>query len=186
MSKEDYLAKYTDYKIPNSLEKLIDFSLQYNGFSQEFYFEVENEKDGYATYSDDEKFLSCLIKIGTADGTGSDYGFWINETKNLANAPIVAFGSEGGCHIIAQNFDELVRLLTFDCEPMIDWDEVFFYKDDEDCESKYHKEFVSFVQNDLNLEIVASNEQANKIVADAQAIYQEKFITWLNQYYQTC
>jgi hypothetical protein len=45
---------------------------------------------------------------------------------------VVLFGSEGGYHVVAENIQQLLHLLTYDVEPMTSWESVFYYKDKQD------------------------------------------------------
>jgi len=186
MSTEDYLKKYNDFKIPESLKKLIEFSIEKGSFfSQGFEFEPENIKYMYESYSSEKEFNESFICIGSADGMGSEYAFWVKNTDDLTNAPIIAFGGEGGYQIIAQNFDELVRILTFDTEPMIDWDGIEFYKDEDDYEpSENIDKFHAWVKANLGLEIINMAEEIDDIISKAQEVHQTELKSFVGQFYE--
>jgi len=81
--------------------------------------------------SDDEAFHGKLIPFAAVDGTGSQAAFWLAASvTNLSEAPVVVFGSEGGAHVLASHLKDWLHLLSFDSEPMIDWESVDYYKDD--------------------------------------------------------
>ena len=180
MNKEQFLKKYQDFKIPKSLTKLIEFSLEKDSFfSDGFEIEPENIKYMYESYSSEKEFTASFICIGSADGGGSEYAFWLKNGKDLTNAPIVAFGGEGGYHIVAKNFDELIRILTFDIEPMIDWDGIQFYKDEDDFESSQcANEFHDWVRTNLNLELIDSDQEMDKIITESKEVYQNELKEW--------
>lgn len=138
MTEEDLIEYFQNIQIPSKLLALLKFdneAAEQKYFSDGFEFSLDKEKTGLKTYSTDELFLNSIYEFANADGTGSSYGFWLKDNiTNLNEAPIVVFGSEGGYHVVAKNLDELLQLLTFDSEPMIDWDEVYYYKDIEEYE----------------------------------------------------
>lgn len=97
MNKEDFFKKYQDFKIPESLTELILFSIEKGSFfSDGFQFEPKDIKYMYESYSSEKEFTKSFICIGSADGMGSEYAFWLKNDNDLTNAPIVAFGGEGG------------------------------------------------------------------------------------------
>lgn len=177
------LKKYKNLTIPKSLEKLIEFSSNYEDFSESFYLNEENDKSIFETYSQDEVFLKSLINIGSADGTGSEYAFWLKNGEDITDTPIVVFGSEGGYFVIAQNFNELIKILSFDCEPSVDFDEVYFCKD-EDIESDNITVFREWITNELDIKPVFKEKKITKIVQKAGNKYQEEFEEWINKFEQ--
>lgn len=186
MNKGQFLQKYQDFKVPKLLTELIEFSIEKDlYFSDGFEFEPENVKYMYESYSSEKEFTESFICIGSADGMGSEYAFWLKNGNDLTNAPIVAFGGEGGYHIIAKNFDELIRILTFDSEPMIDWKRIIFYKDEDDFEaSEDANEFHDWVKTNLKLEIIDSDEEIDKIILEAKEVYQTELKEWVSNFYE--
>ncbi|MCT4613916.1 MAG: hypothetical protein N4A49_03460 [Marinifilaceae bacterium] len=186
MNKDQFLKKYQDFNISKSLTELIEFSIEKGSFfSDGFEFEPENIKYMYESYSFDKEFIESFMCIGSADGMGSEYAFWLKDGNDLTNVPIVAFGGEGGYHIIAKNFDELIRILTFDSEPMIDWDGIEFYKDQGDFEASQNaNEFHDWVKTNLKLEIIDSDEDIYKIISEAKEIYQTELKEWVSKFYE--
>ncbi|MEO1654767.1 MAG: hypothetical protein AAFU64_14565, partial [Bacteroidota bacterium] len=144
--------------------------------------QVDPEKSMFKTYSEEEVFLNALIAFAQADGTGSIYAFWLPEdTKDLDQAPIVTFGSEGGFHIIAQNIKALLEMLSLDVEPMIDWEEAYFFKDEGDYEaSPYRDQYQAWLRDNYQ---IAAITDAGPLVEQAQESFQEKFKDWMGQYY---
>ncbi len=129
MKMEDLRKKYKEvfgaYEIPQTLQKLIDFEEKANGiaYSESFYLGVS--KDHFKWYfdfesdEDFEKYEKSIKIFADADATGGVYAFWIQEgKKDLEQAPIVCYGSEGDVRIVAKNLKELLRLLSFDIEIM--------------------------------------------------------------------
>lgn len=186
MLENEYIKQFENHNVPESLLLLLEFSNEKAGsdyFSDGFEFLIESEKHGLKTYSEDELFLNSIVEFAVADGTGSTYGFWLKENdQTLSSAPIVTFGSEGGFHVVANNFDELLQILTFDAEPMIDWDEVCYYKDPDDYEpSTKNSLYCKWLKDSFSLDPV---ENADAIVKSAQKNHQVDFKNWVAKYYQ--
>ena len=182
----EFAKNFNGLETPIELVKLLEFTNEIsncNYYSEGFELIVDTEKAGLKTCSEDQTFLSSIIGFANADHTGSIYGFWlINENKNFSEAPIIVFGSEGGSHIIAKNIRELFQILTFDSQPMVDWDDVSFYKDLNNYEpSTFSQVFKDLLQETFNL---APIENPNLIVEKAQAKYQAELKNWFKNYYQ--
>jgi len=172
-------------QIPEILVELLNFVntvSKDNWFSEGFEFSIDEEKYGLKTYSKESEFLYSLIEFAKADGTGSTYAIWIkNNDESLENMPIVTFGSEGGYHIVSENIKRLLEILSYDVEPMIDWDAVDYYKDEDDYEASENIEaYRKWLAE--NYQIEATNN-ADKIVEIAQEKHQKEFEFWMEKYY---
>lgn len=180
----EFAKNFKDSAVPNELIKLLEFEnkVSKDGFySDGFELIVDTEKIGLKTYSEDEIFLASIIEFANADYTGSTYGFWLKDgNKNLSESPIFAFGSEGGFHIVAGNIKELLQILTFDSEPMIDWDEISFYKSEDYEPSPFAEEYKKWLAENFDLQSV---ENPDFLVEKAQSKYQAEFQKWMNLYY---
>lgn len=187
MEKRELSKSFGSYEIPETLVALLDFVNNVSRkrwFSESFQFMVDIEKIGLKTYSSEEAFLNRLVEFAYADATGSTYAFWLQKKDDsLENAPIVVFGSEGGYHLVAINTRRFLQLLSYDVEPMIDWEEVSYFKDDEDYEpSEYHETYKKWLQETFMLEIPMD---VDFIVEEAQSYYQEAFNDWMAKYYSS-
>jgi hypothetical protein len=186
-TEKNFKANFKQYKIPVELAELLKFqnrSDHSEEFSAGFYLGADyTDKSGLASYSSDENFTNAIIEFARADGSGSTYALWIIDgNKNLNEAPIVAFGSEGGIHIVAEDIKGLLEILTFDTEPTIGWEEVYYYKDEDEYDpSEYNEEYKKWVFEKFN---ITSTDDADQIVENAQMIYEERFQNWLKKYYQ--
>ncbi|MCL9805569.1 hypothetical protein NAT51_08545 [Flavobacterium amniphilum] len=170
--------------LPVTLEKLIHFQNNTSSFecySQGFGVYIDSWY-GLETWSNEEAFLDKLYPIAQANGSGSFYTIWDDGSgKELDQMPIAVFGDEGGVHIVAENLLQLLHLLTFDTEISVDFDEVYFYKDEEDYEeSEDLNEFLEWLKTDYNLEQI-NNPDA--IIESAQLKYKDAFANWSKQYY---
>ena len=184
--KENLISYFGELTVPKKLLALLEFDNEVVGnnyFSDGFEFSLDEEKYGLKTYSDNESFLNSIYEFANADGTGSTYGFWLKDGNfNLEEVPIVAFGSEGGYHVVACNIDELLQILTFDSEPMIDWDEVFYYKEPDDFEpSSKIEEYKRWLKIEYSLPAI---ENADEIVKRAQKLHKDSFNAWVGKFYE--
>ena len=188
MSTKNELVEYFQgLTLPSNFLPLVSFDQEVapdTYFSQGFEFLIDEEKFGLKTYSENTEFLNAIYEFASADGSGSSYGFWLKDGNlNLEFAPIVVFGSEGGFHIVARNFNELLQILTFDCEPMIDWDDVNYYRDPEDFEpSEKRAKYCDWLKDKCGFEVT---ENANTIVEVAQQEYQQLFKAWVSKFYES-
>ncbi|KGE13448.1 hypothetical protein [Sphingobacterium deserti] len=141
-----------------------------------------DDKLGLKSWSEDPAFLAQLYSFAQANGSGSFYAIWNDGTaKPMSEMPIVVFGDEGGVHIVAENFVQLLHLLTFDTEIHVDFDGVYFYKDEEDYEeSEDLEEFLDWVKENYGLDQI---EEPDELMEAAQSKYQAVFEDWFGQYY---
>lgn len=186
VTEEDLKKFFGELEIPEKLFALRKFDeevAQGYWFSEGFEFSLDKDRVGLKTYSDDTEFLNSLYEFANADGNGSSYGFWLCDGNvDLNKAPIVAFGSEGGFHIVAKDLSGLLEILTFDSEPMIDWDEIYYYKDPDDFEpSPKSEEYCSWLKEKYE---IGKIDNADNLVKEAQKQYQSLFKNWVNKYYQ--
>jgi hypothetical protein len=187
MIAQDVLVEYFQgLTVPASLLALVQFDVeiaQRHFYSDGFEFSLDTEKTGLKTYSSDEVFLNSIYEFANADGTGSSYAFWLKDGNNdLSDVPVVVFGSEGGFHVVARNFNELLQILTFDSEPMIDWDRVYYYKDSDDFEpSSMSKEYRQWLKTECLLDPI---DDADEIVKQAQKEYNDAFKNWVARFYE--
>lgn len=171
-------------EIPSELEKLINFQNDLSGFecySQGFGVLID-DKSGLATWSEDSAFLDRLLPFAQANGSGSFYTFWNDGTdKPLNQMPIVVFGDEGGVHVVAENLLQLLHQLTYDTEISVDFDSVYFYKDEDDYEeSEYLPDFLQWLKTEFDLDPV---QNPDDLIEKAKEKYQDQFNLWAGQYY---
>jgi hypothetical protein len=184
--QEDLVNFFQGLSVPKKLLALLKFDTetsQRDYFSSGFEFSLDKEKVGLKTYSDSKKFLNSIYEFAKADGGGSSYAFWLKDgNSNLELAPIVVFGSEGGFHIVAKNLDGLLQILTFDSEPMIDWETVYYYKGLEDFEpSKKSKEYRNWLKKECAIDPI---DNADAIVEEAQKEHKKSFNAWVGEFYK--
>jgi hypothetical protein len=181
---KEFRDNFAPYAVPPVLVKLFRFQedvSEFEGYSEGFGL-VEDAKDGLESWSDDSAFLSRLLPFAQANGSGSFYALWADATsKDASTFPVVAFGDEGGVHVVAQNVLDLLRILAFDSEPMIDHAGVTFYKDEDDHEgTEDHDTYVEWLE-EVGLKPVADPAE---IVDAAQAKHKVAFDAWFAEYHE--
>lgn len=186
VKEKDLIEYFQEFEIPEKLLSLLKFDTevaQGYWFSEGFEFSLDKNKAGLKTYSESQEFLESIYEFANADGTGSSYGFWLKDgSRDLNKAPIVAFGSEGGFHIVARNLADFLKILTFDSEPMIDWDEICYYKDPDNFKSSQKSdEYCIWLKEKY---AISKTDNADLIVKDAQEAYQSLFKDWVGRFYQ--
>ena len=182
MNIEEIRECFYGRDVPSEISSLLEFvnnTSKFEYFSEGFQFSTDKDKHGLKTYSEDDSFLNSIIEFASADGEGSSYGLWL---KNNQETPVVAFGSEGGFHVVANDLNDLFIILTFDIEPMIEWDQICYFKDSSDYEpSSKHKEYCDWLKNEHKLDITTC---ADSIVKKAQSNHKDDFDAWVGKFYQ--
>ena len=177
----EYAANFPGFAVPPELVKLVAFD---TSAGNQFYsdgFELSTDRRGdLDSWSKDPEFVAQLMPFAQATGGGSFYALWLNGTsQDLSTVPVVVFGDEGGVHIVAENLADLLRILTFDAEPSIDVDRVYYYRSDDQTPSKKHDAYVTWLKTELGLEPL---EEADAVVESAQAKLKPAFDAWLARY----
>ncbi|BAL91274.1 hypothetical protein AMIS_60540 [Actinoplanes missouriensis 431] len=153
----------------------------YESYSQSFGLDDWNDTSGLeAGWSKDPGFLAGLLPFARATGGGSFYALWrIDDRADLATLPVIAFGDEGGEHVVARDLRELFRLLTFDSEPSIGHEDLFFYRADDEDHSAHHDTFVTWLAGTFGLTPV---DDPDEVVAAARDEFGERFTAWKSRY----
>jgi hypothetical protein len=186
MNINDFKATLGVKELPSELENLIEFNFQLPD-NQCYYsqgFEIDPfGRAGLETWSTEEDFLNRLIPFASANGSGSIYTIWIDDSnQSLSEMPIVVFGDEGGVHIVAENILQLLHLLTYDIEITIDWNEIKFVKVKGIYEeSKNLGKYLKWIKENYDL---AQIEEPEKTIKTAQDKYKSEFDNWFSKYYK--
>jgi len=180
---KDYKKNFQPHDVPDALSKLVEFDAKQDGYFASGFELAVDDKGGMKTWSDAPEFLGALFPIGQANGSGSTYAFWQTGDGDLASAPVIVFGDEGGVHVVAANLAELLRLLSYDTEPMIDHDEVTYYKDPDDHEpSDGAADYTSWLAKTFKLK-PAGTKDVTTIVKAATKAHGKAFATWMKKFY---
>jgi hypothetical protein len=137
-----------------------------------------------AGWSADPGFLARLTPFAQANGSGSFYALWQpEEGSDLATAPVVVFGDEGGAHVVARDLRELLQLLTLDIEITVEWEEAFFWQEEDGAEdgrehSVGHHRYLIWLHEVLGVAPVTDSS----LLAGAQDEIGADFAEWLAEY----
>ena len=184
-SKFEYFKIFKYHPVPEELQQLWDFEnsvAKGQCYAECFELLADEENVLLKTFSSDQVFLDAFICFAEANCMGAFYAFWLKKGfYSLDQTPIVIFGRDGGYHVVSQNIRELLQILTYDVEALVDWDGVEYYKEEEDHQySPFHKEFKAWLEDNFQLE---SLNKVEHIVKTAQEKHQEELNSWMSKYY---
>ena len=159
-----------------------DFKLEYNKELIEDYFwdRVEDE-DSSVSYKTIKKVSKKLIPFANLDnGSAASFGefaFWVKDNETADNLPIVfVCHNDGYMKLFAKNTKELLRLLSAGAPswmlnegdfPFVNLDALAAYR--------------NWLQTELNIKPVQTDNEAKAITQEAEDLYQEVFYEWLSQ-----
>jgi hypothetical protein len=173
-------------ELPDGLLSLITFQCEEsspenyaNGFSADA---IDSDTLKRWSRSEDEEFLNSVSPFAYANGSGSFYAMWDTPAAEWPDLPIVVFGDEGGAHVVAENMDNLVSLLTYDAEISVDFDNVYFYKDEDHEESPDHEKFLEWLKENYDCGTITEADEVEKIIKTAQGKYKFAFDKWMEKY----
>jgi len=183
-SKDSMIQNHTEIQskpiLLLELEKFNNRIANGSFFSEGFQLNTISNKTILKTYSEEKDFLNSIYVFAMADGSGSVYAYW-KRSKNIENNPVVIFGSEGGYHVVAKNTEDLLRILTLDSEPHVDWEVINYSENIDNNEpSEYINEYCKWLKENYNISKI---NNASKIIDDAQRMYKKEFEKWMSSYY---
>ncbi len=184
MDKQAFKENLNLDVLPGVLDKLIDFQNDVSGFeyyAQGFGLTID-DKLGLKSWSEASEFLDKLLPFAQANGSGSFYAIWNNDSsQSIDNMPVVVFGDEGGTHVVAENILQLLQLIAYDTEISVEWNNAFFYKDEDDYEaSEDLQKYIEWLKINFN---TAPLQDPNATIQAAQDKYKASFDQWFKQYY---
>jgi len=179
-SLAEFSTNFTGAAVPDELVKLLAFQDEH-GFESysECFGLLADDKGGLRSWSSDAGFLDQLMPFAQATGGGSFYALWAHGAATASELPVVVFGDEGGVHVIAENVGQLLRLLTFDVEPMVDHDGVTYYKAKDFEPRESAGEYRRWLATELGLQPV---DDPAPLVAAAQQRHKAAFDAWMAQF----
>ncbi|HUP13236.1 MAG TPA: hypothetical protein VM187_13510 [Niastella sp.] len=178
---EEFALNFDGKPVPVALIKLLEFQIE-TGF--------ESYCEGFGLYRDDKgglkngwsanpDFLARLMPFAQANAGGSFYAIWqYDDAVPIDALPVVLFGDEGGEFVVAEDIYAFLCLLTLDTEPMT-YQEVSYYKDEDDDRTEYSGEYRNWLKKHFNLDAI---DDENEILAPAIEKYQSRFHSWLALY----
>ncbi|MGH1335281.1 MAG: hypothetical protein ACRBFS_04070 [Aureispira sp.] len=188
MTIKEYAKVFVGSPVPSVLIDLLMFEhvqgLEDNysdGFSL-----ITNSDFRWSVWSSAIGLSNDLIPFAQADSSGSIYALWCHgDCYDLNEAPIVVFGGEGHYHVVANNLLDFLLLLSFDVEPIVDDDGIYFYKDEENYEPSLHnRKYKKWLRKHFQLSPISSNFAAEALTERAQRRHQSTFLIWLKLFAQ--
>ena len=180
ISLDEFSANFDQRPVPPALATLLAFQNQAPGYYSECFELLVDDKGGLKSWSEDPAFLERLLPFAQANGSGSFYALWVEgDSADTSAMPVVVFGDEGGVHLVAEDVGGLLQILGFDAEPMIDLDEVTYYRPDDALDNERRADYVAWLSRELGL-APASDPAA--LVSAAQARHKAAFDAWFGQY----
>ena len=178
----EFARNFAPHATPALLVELYEYQRKLEDFfSDGFEPRVDDDKSVFERWSKHPEFLSALFPIGNATGSGSTYALWLAGTGTLDDAPVLAFGDEGGVHVVAENISALLRLLSYDTEPMIDRERVSYFKLDDADPSDEAESYANWLKR-LKLEPIDDAAQADELVLAAQQRHGAAFAAWFRRF----
>lgn len=184
LAPQSYAKNFRPFSLPDVLARLVEFQNDVvETFAEGFSLAVDDKglvKNFCASQSKQREFAAAFLPIGDANGSGSGYCVWNNgASKNAGELPIVVFGDEGGCHVVAENLRELLSLVAADVEPMIDNDEVSFYKGPDHEPSPEIAAFRKWLKSNVG---ITPTKKPTALVRKAQKRHKAAFDAWLKKF----
>ncbi len=170
---------YSPIGVLNSLYEL-QTDVGSDAYADGFELTDYGDTSGLEAWSVDPEFLNRLVPFAQANASGSIYALWREDKDDLTSEPVVIFGDEGGQHVVARSLAVLLQIVGYDAEPLVDYDEVSFYRDDDDYEpSSGLDAYVQWLANELG---VAPADDPGALVAAAQLEVGPAFDSWVAQF----
>jgi len=180
---KEYKENFHHHEIPEEIARLVEFQNALAApFSRGFSL-ARDDKSGLRAFFEKREFLDALCPLGKASSSGSIYVLWARDhDKQLRNAPVLAFGDEGGVHIVAENALQLMRILTLDAEPMIDAESLVYMKDAGDAPSPGAKEYAAWMEKQFHQAPVKDAAEVELMVRTAQRLLEKPLQGWLKHF----
>jgi hypothetical protein len=169
------------------VERLRDFDAQLGSvfFSDGFELIDYDDVSYVDSWSSDPEFLARIVPFAQANGSGSVYALWrADEQAELSAAPVVVFGDEGGVHVVAGNVQALLRLLALDTEISVDWQRVYFWRDEEEEHCPGHDRYLAWLAESglTPADADDGDETGHGLLAQAQESHGAAFKQWVTSF----
>lgn len=187
-----YAKNFGKLGLPDVLAKLVEFQNDVGAemFAEGFALQIDDKGlfKGFcapsgkpiASKAKEKGFLEALSPIAAATGTGSVYAIWNDgRSKKVEDMPVVVFGDEGGVHVVAENLKDLLAIVAADVEPMIDWDEVSYFKTPDHEPSPEIGAYRKWLADNLGVKPAA---KPDAVVKKAQARLGAAFTKWMQSF----
>jgi hypothetical protein len=180
---KEFKKNFHHHELPDAIARLVEFQNSQPGpFCRGFSLALD-DKATLMPFSEKREFLDALCPLGQANRSGSRYVLWTREVaKDVAAAPVLAFGDQGGVHAVAENALQLMRLLTLDAEPMIDRESLIFMKDEGEVASPGAHDYAIWLEHHFHQKPVKDVVEAELMVRSAQSLLEKPLQTWLRHF----
>ncbi len=199
LDEAKYAKNFGAHRLPELLAKLVAFQNDVGAetYAEGFALEVDDKslfkgfcaedgepivggKNAAERKKREKAFLEALSPIATATGTGSVYAAWNpgSEAK-VEDMPVVVFGDEGGVHVVAENLRGLLEIVAGDVEPMVDSDEVSYFKTPDHEPREESGAYRAWLAENVGIKAAA---KPDSIVKKAQKRYGAAFAKWLRSF----
>ena len=180
---KEYKKNFHHHEIPDAFARLVEFqNSQAAPFCRGFSLAIDDRKK-LLPISEKREFLDALCPLGPANSAGALYALWAREgEKQLDHSPVLTFGDEGSVHVVAEDVPQLLRILTFDAEPMIDADSVLFMKDDSEPQSPGAMAYALWFEKHVHHKPAKDSAEVELIVRSAQSLLEKPLQSWLKHF----
>jgi hypothetical protein len=176
-SFEAFEKNFQGKETPQELVSLYAFQQNHANYSQ--YFLLRGyDSSILKTWNQHDAFIKAVIPFARATSFGAFYALWDEglgkETKDM---PVIVLDKENGIDVVAENVLQLLRLLTYDIEPVLDG-ECFKLSNDRDSYSLSNNMDAYLFWLFDNFFITPVEEPYEEIIDPAQEKFSDAFWHW--------
>ena len=178
---KEFKANFHHHEVPEELAKVLEFQNSVGvPFSRGFKLAV-HDRSGLVPISGKREFLDAICPLGPANGSGAFYALWAREAgKDVRDRPVLAFGEEGGVHVVAEEVRQFLRILTLDGEPMIDEESLLFVTDP--TPSPGARNYASWLEKHLHLKAVKDLAEVELMLRSTRVMLEAPLQKWLKHF----
>lgn len=176
-SFEAFERNFEGKEIPQELILLYAFQENHANYSQYFLLR-RYDSSILKTWNQSDTFISAVMPFARATSFGAIYALWDEgigkETKDM---PVIVLDEENGIDVVAENVLQLLRLLTYDIEPVLDGKCIKLSNDrDSYALSNHIDAYVAWLSD--NFKIAPVEEPFEEIIDPAQEKFSDAFWDW--------
>lgn len=165
-------ATWADFKI---------FAEQHKDFAAEVW-PIDDQPSSRSSWSDMSEFTHGFLAFANADGTGSEFAFW-RVSEDLNDCPVVVFGSEGEIALVARNFEDWLRVVSYGEELLLgnDPDRASMVAPEEKNHPAQQAAFVSWLR-ERGIAPATDTDTVNALIGTAEAQWQTRLQSFLARF----
>ncbi|MGO1001940.1 hypothetical protein [Lysobacter sp. CA196] len=177
MTMESFQRNFHGQPLPKEFIWLYAFQQRMPAFAQGFAL-IEYDGRALKAWSGKDDFSRRLMPFASANRAGALLALWDEGLgKELDQMPVVALSEAAGMHVIAGGVLELMRILTYDIDIIVEFEGLGFYNDQEGYEVSAHGDaYTDWLKENFDADPV---ENPWEIVDIAQEAHGEAFEVWL-------